>query len=215
VPYQIVYDGQTLSWKPFGKSETYAATSGAPGYQTPAHEVVENLGPVPAGKYKVPLRLGGYAYVIGVKEELSQLSVQFDREESIENMPENVEFGDATNGNRLVNFPHWGCHRVRLTTLSYDNRNVTRPGGFYIHDSTKGYSAGCIETSHRFFEHLIQFAIQLGKSPENPAGLDTVLLRVDYSKQRKLSGGGSTYGGTLSRPWSPSTPILENVDRSF
>lgn len=207
----MLYDGKALTWKPFRKLETYPATSGAPGYQSPDKEVVEDLGPVPEGKYIVPLKLGGYAYVIGVTEELSQLKVQFDREDSIENMPENVEFGDITQGKPFPSFPDWGCHRVRLTKVSYDNPKLTRPGGFYIHDSTKGYSKGCIETSHLFFEHLIQFSIQLGSSS---AGIKSIPLRVDYSQQRKLGPNASTYGGTHFRPWSP-THIHDNVDRGF
>jgi hypothetical protein len=214
VPYDMLYDGKVLQWTPFGKVEKYAATSGAPGYQTPDKEVVEDLGPVPEGHYTVPIRLGGYAYLIGVTEEPIGLRPQFDREDSIENMPENVEFGDVTKGSPFPNFPDWGCHRVRLTTVSYDNPKVKRPGGFYIHDSTKGYSKGCIETSHLFFEHLIQFTIQLGKNPQNPSGLKTIPLRVDYSQQRRLGAAASTDGKTHSRPWFP-TPIPENVDRGF
>lgn len=54
-------------------------------------------------------------------------------------------------------------------------------GGFYLHDSTKGYSHGCIEVEGAFFTQLRAY-IKINKEKR-------LKLQIKYS-------GGSTYGGT-------------------
>ena len=55
---------------------------------------------------------------------------------------------------KLYNAPNWGENRVRLNALHIDNPKARNRGGFYLHDSTKGFTHGCIEIEPRFFARL-------------------------------------------------------------
>lgn len=82
---------------------------------------------------------------------------------------------------------NWGKNRIRLEPANAITKQRLKEfggrGGFYIHDSTKGYSHGCIETETRFFDDLYE---KYGKN-----GLkNSMLLRVNYVPNRW------TYGGT-------------------
>jgi hypothetical protein len=54
-------------------------------------------------------------------------------------------------------------------------------GGFYLHDSVKGYSHGCIEVESRLFTHLREHQ-KLSKA-------QTLILQVKYVVGRKINGG--------------------------
>jgi hypothetical protein len=56
-----------------------------------------------------------------------------------------------------------------------------RRGGFYLHDSVKGYSHGCIEVEGLFFESLRKFAGGTRQSH--------MVLRVKYAPDRVTNGG--------------------------
>src|SRR6185436_16121224 len=51
---------------------------------------------------------------------------------------------------------NWGRNRVRLTPANSATAHACAPrrGGFYLHDSTKGFSHGCIEVEGKFFDAL-------------------------------------------------------------
>jgi hypothetical protein len=200
----LLYNGTTLLWHGYG---IYKASSGTPGHQTPADQCLKDLGPIPEGEYNVPVRLGGFAYATNVTP---QLKVEYDKEDSIENMPTNIEFGNVTSRGPIAHSPDWGCHRVRLSKIRLSEPKCEQRDGFYIHDSTKGYSAGCIETEHRFFEQLIQFA----KSQPAKGGTRSLLLVVDYSAQTAKGASATTYGGTQQRHWAPKH-IPGNVDTNY
>lgn len=53
---------------------------------------------------------------------------------------------------------NWGYNRIRLEAADEKTRKVCdgKRGGFYIHDSTKGFSHGCIEVEPLFFRVLKQ-----------------------------------------------------------
>jgi hypothetical protein len=205
--YDLLYDGTHLHWRALGAS--YNATSGDESHQKPEFQCKTDMGPIPEGKFRVALKLGGFAYVTEVfvvPQSAGQLGLKYDTEFSIENMPTNVTFGNMTDP-----FPpsfFWGCHRVRLEPV--DPRSMCSRDGFYIHDSVKGYTKGCIETEHQFFVDLIRYA----QTQNNPAGRKWLVLLVDYSAQRKPGGSGHTLGQTKVPVWSPST-IPGNVDRDY
>lgn len=62
-------------------------------------------------------------------------------------------------------------------------RHACKPtrGGFYLHDSVKGYSHGCIEVEGIFFESLSKFA--------HATRLNHLILRVKYVPGRATNGG--------------------------
>lgn len=52
-----------------------------------------------------------------------------------------------------IYWANWGYNRIRLESADEKTRKACggKRGGFYIHDSTKGYSHGCIEVEPVFF----------------------------------------------------------------
>lgn len=80
---------------------------------------------------------------------------------------------------------NWGRNRARMEPADSATKSKCSPitrGGFYIHDSTKGYSHGCIETETRIFPLLRAYNKATNKSK--------IILRVKYNER------GTTYGGT-------------------
>lgn len=177
---ELVYNGVQLEWSGHGK---WKATSGVGDYQTPEHQSRAGEGPIPEGLYDVSLTLGNAARPKGVKKP--EHSVIYEPAFAIQEMPTNF----LVPGERIP-FSHdnaWGCHRVGLKVVRFkDPEKCGHRYGFYIHDSTKGYTAGCIETEPEFFLALIPFAQQQQKQA---GGLKVLKLLVDYTGQTKTNGG--------------------------
>jgi hypothetical protein len=110
---------------------------------------------------------------------------RLDVREGIEYVPGTLQFGGRTYQNYA-----WGPERVRLTTVHIDQPQNRKRGGFYLHDSTKGFSHGCIEVNPQFFVRLRQFV----KLPAKKRGNRTRL----YLKVKYPSSNTSTYGGTFA-----------------
>jgi hypothetical protein len=168
----MLYDGTRLDWYGHGN---FPATSGLPGHQTAAEQSSPEMGPIPEGLFSFPLALARDADMIGPG--------QLDRREGVEHVPESVSYG----GQEYENWA-WGPDRVRLTTLRVDDPRNRHRGGFYLHDSTKGYSHGCVEVDPLFFHRLRAY---IGLPPVRRGGRYRLYLRVKYS-----SPDAGTYGGT-------------------
>lgn len=95
--------------------------------------------------YAFPLFLATDGTVVNKKSDL-------DVREGIEHLPPTWDF----HGQKFNNVA-WGADRVRLTTLMIDSPKNRHRGGFYLHDSTKGFSHGCIEVDPIFFAQLRAF----------------------------------------------------------
>lgn len=166
----LEYDGQILTWK--RKHQTYKATSGALLYQKPAEQCTKDVGPVPEGTYKLRLARSGTAKDDGT------LRCHLMAGSGIQTIPRSpaVVCGDY--------YAAWGINRVRIEAA--DNATKQACGGsrdfFYLHDSTKGYSHGCIEVEGTFFKSL--------RAEADKHIRRHLLLRVKYV------AGRSTYGGT-------------------
>ncbi len=84
----------------------------------------------------------------------------------------------------------WGRNRVRI--LAHDQKTraacITRRDGFYLHDSVKGFSHGCIEVEPRFFFDLYDYIDAMKR--RRLQRREQLLLRVAYIP------GRTTYGGT-------------------
>ena len=164
----MTFDGQVLKQGVL----KFKATSGLPGYQFPKHQCVKENGPIPKGYYKVFLANRGTAKSNGGDE--CQLSPAW----GIEKIPRGAEAGKCED-----NWANWGNNRVRLEPADVETQRACTPvrGGFYIHDSMKGYSHGCIEVEQSFFIHLKSFA------RTNVTGF--CILQVKYVAGKSTNGG--------------------------
>lgn len=166
----LLFNGVSLLW--YGKS-TFKASSGMPGYQYPRHQCLVEKGPVPEGRYYIPLIEGGDAQDDG--NGICQLKPSWQ----IQTIPRGKKAGSCE-----PYWANWGHNRVRFEPSDKTTKAACSPArsGFYLHDSSKGYSHGCIEVETRFFSLLRPF--------------------VKKNKDRKLfltikyTAGLKTYGGT-------------------
>lgn len=174
----MLYDGDEMDWYGVG---LYSATSGLVGHQVASEETIRDAGPIPNGLYSLRLVIAGKARVVNVAK------AQLDTRQGIENL-DNMPGPDG----KFYNSPEWGHNRVRLNTISIENPKARGRGGFYLHDSTKGYTHGCIEIEPRFFTRLRAMA---AAESAKRHGRTTLVVKVKYP-----SASESTYGGTLVTP---------------
>jgi hypothetical protein len=155
----MLYDGSAVDWYGVGR---FPASSGlsvaveealldgrAGPLFDPQHaryQAVKDHGPIPAGLFSFPLKLGGTATA-----HMGAHGVELDKREGIEQLPRYWTVHGVEYENRA-----WGPDRVRLSVEHIDDPQArgSRTGGFYLHDSTKGYSHGCIEVDQQFFVRL-------------------------------------------------------------
>ncbi len=157
----MTYDGKNLKWA----TETFKATSGLLGHQRADQQNQKEHGPIPEGTYRL------LAKDVGVAKSVNG---NFVVRPGIETLPPNPQLRET-----------WGPDRVFLEIVSIDRADCRGRNGFYLHDSQKGYTHGCIEVEPRFFARLRDLALRSGGK------LVTLELRVKYpSPQSK------TYGGT-------------------
>ena len=143
-------------------------------FQFKKYEHIRDRGPIPQGTFLIPLQDGGTVTTFKSAGDL-----HYDKDSEIQSM-QCVTTPDQKN---YLEFNHdWGMNRVRLTPIKIENPKARHRGGFYIHDSVKGYSSGCIEVDTGFFTELRKFA----KAHSNKGVLKLI---VSY----RLN---STYGGT-------------------
>ena len=91
----------------------------------------------------------------------------------------------STGNSCEVYWANWGYNRARMEPANTATKLKCNPisrGGFYLHDSTKGFSHGCIEVESRLFDLLRRHNKLTEKRSIN--------LQVKYIK------GRATYGGT-------------------
>ncbi len=174
----MLYDGDELDW--YGVS-IYKATSGLDGYQSADKQTISDHGPIPEGTYSFSLKIAGKARVVNVA------AGKLDANQGIQNL----EAMAGPDGN-LYDAPNWGKNRVRLNIIRIENPKARHRGGFYLHDSTKGFTHGCVEVEPRFFTRLREFA---GEQAAAKKGRKSMIVRVKYP-----SAGESTYGGTKVGP---------------
>jgi hypothetical protein len=195
---ELIFNGRRL----FDKSHTFmswGASSGLIGnkrkmiklgaetfyfqedYRYAYYQNLMDHGPLPEGTYRVMARLDpGHEYAHfrakGCELEASGYIEKIPRGGSLGGGPTRTTAGDCE-----PFWQNWGNTRVALAPIK-----IAYPGrsGFYLHDSTKGFSHGCIETETRFFE----FLIRLVKSRPRL----TVTLHVSYPDGAMTR----TYGGT-------------------
>jgi len=181
-PY-LTYNGQELTWWPGG--QTFPASSGLPGSQSVANQCVPDAGPIPAGNYRLQLKVDPHTYARNDGTNTCRLSPA----SGIQKIPRGGLPLAAPSGPSAGAcegyWANWGWNRVRLTADTATSKACVsykvKRDGFYIHDSTKGFSHGCIEVDGSFFNKLYAHTKKAKES--------TMLLKVSYKHE-------STYGGT-------------------
>lgn len=165
----LFYNGTQLTWSGHG---VFKATSGMTGYQLPELQCTPERGPVPEGHYYVPLIVGGKAEDDG--SGICQLKPSWQ----LQKIPRGADAGICE-----PYWANWGKNRIRIVPGDPVTKNKCKPhrGGFYLHDSTKGYSHGCIEVEQRFFDVLRRFIRHTKKKK--------LLLRIQYKSGLTTNGG--------------------------
>lgn len=127
---------------------TIPATSGMEGYQNSQFQNMSDLGPIPGGAYSINLSLDHKRIA-----KADPNSGELLRGNGIQRIP--TKF--TTNDGRSWEYSAWGTMRARLNPSS--STNTYGRHSFYIHDSHKGYSHGCIEVGAGFFPKLINYSL--------------------------------------------------------
>lgn len=167
----LLYDGKLLHWRnpqDGQKEASYKATSGFEGYQTTDKQCVVDKGPVPAGRYLVFIKRAGQAKQ---RAKGCGLVPAFGLQM--------VPYGST---DCHPTFQNWGNNRVRFLAADHATKSACPEprDGFYLHDSTKGFSHGCIEVANAFFNRLYMYTLV--------AKVDYIELRVEYA-HRDTNGG--------------------------
>jgi hypothetical protein len=179
----LVYSGEKLAWA--GVAE-WPATSGMVGYQSAEFQHVVDHGPIPEGMYTLSLKVGGNATVTSYKKDKSGALTEanLDVRSEIQSLTciKNPAQDPNNPNDDVLLFQNWGSNRVRLSRVKVFNKNTWHRGGFYIHDSTKGYTHGCIEVASAFFDVLRTYAKNNGK---RQATLGLVVKYTDATTRGK------------------------------
>lgn len=167
--HHLLYDGQRISWNTIA----FRASSGMPGFQSIAEQCNQrDAGPIPSGFYRVYLTNQGQA-----KADMQTCSLQ--PAWGIQTIPRGEQAGDCE-----PYWANWGNNRVRLEPADAQTKGRCVPvmhNGFYIHDSTKGFSHGCIEVEGRFFNLLRNYAKTRSHT--------RMILKVEYKEGQSTNGG--------------------------
>jgi Protein of unknown function (DUF2778) len=161
----ILYSGQKVIW---GK-KTFKASSGliegGRDYRTPTEQKTKDAGPIPEGSYKMKLKEDSKKYAQMnlhtcsllpssllqkiPKGRMADIPLKFRPVYLYDTMGTVVEEITNCYDSFWVN---WGTNRLQLTPLS--TTKTYGRSGFYVHDSTKKFTHGCIEVEASFFDEL-------------------------------------------------------------
>ena len=179
----IQYDGLKVSLyagKDGDKSKLISSFKGTSGikygendYRNAEFQSKKDHGPVPEGWYSVNLK--GKPWRVA-KADYTSGEILSNPDGGIELLPEVF----ITQSGRSIIYPGWGTIRARLEPMA--GTNTFGRSNFYLHNSSKGYSHGCIETSTTIFGYMIRY---------KNSGHMNINVLVDYPTPTS-----STYGFT-------------------
>jgi hypothetical protein len=174
IRHDMLYDGQKLQWRGHG---LFKATSGARTLQDASKQCDSKGGPLPEGSY----------YLLLIADDgPAKVDSTCVPEPSwhLQRIPRGDEAGQCE-----LTLANWGRNRIRLTPADFATAHAcARPrGGFYLHDSTKGFSHGCIEVEGRFFDALRRLITTFRTT--RAAHPDKLYLLVKYLPGRSTNGG--------------------------
>ena len=228
----LVFDGTHLLWKSTGKDSAFFntiknkslhATSGAKTFQEAGFQCTSDAGPIPEGKYKIPLRDIGVVKVDRACNLKSAHPGKSKKSPGVQTIPGSVPRPGTKKGTcDLSDLQQaWGVNRVPLLVDQIDMKEIKKMKkeldtaikatpklsadvkkalnsllhardckkrhSFYIHDSTKGASIGCIEVEPKFFDQLRKFITHNnGKSKAKRMKFLSVEVRYASFKTRTL-----------------------------
>ncbi|HEY7423655.1 MAG TPA: hypothetical protein VH682_05365 [Gemmataceae bacterium] len=142
LPYDILYNGKQLHW--YGMHLEFPATSGQNDYKRADQEGVKDYGPIPEGWYDFSVQ----------EAKPGKNADDYFSHEGVQSFSPS---------------PDWGTQRVRLHLKRLDEMAIRQKvgdqglkvaksrGGFYLHNSHKGYTHGCVEVSDSFFTKLAEY----------------------------------------------------------
>ena len=215
----LSFDGKTLTWDTgdVATSVKFKASSGVIGntlrvfrygndvfgfredYRCTWYEKTKDKGPIPTGTYTVATTFPRNPYAT-----FDAATCSLGASHSIQQIPRGGDAADEPAGGSAGKcegyWANWGFNRAGLTPgqdMVAKHRN-----GFYIHDSSKGFSHGCIETEQKFFtDKLIPYA------QAHPGA--TIYLRVKYGADFR------TNGGTFSKALYAGVPEIDEDAQRF
>ncbi|MFN2622820.1 MAG: RHS repeat-associated core domain-containing protein, partial [Chthoniobacterales bacterium] len=159
----LEFNGSTVTWYPGDLGDrrnplfTVGGTSGKVGYQDSSSTNVVGKGPVPEGDYSINTALD--------PARTAEIIPQGEAHEG--------EYYSA-NGIQQTTGEDWGTERARLEKAP---DNPTDRDNFYLHNSDKGQTSGCIEAPDK------QLWDQLHKFHDD--GKKRLPVRVEYEKPKK------------------------------
>lgn len=165
----MMYDGQVLTWRGWGR---FKATSGMPLLQKPDLQCNKDAA-IPEGVYKV------FLADLGLAKDNGKGRCELKPGWGMQTIPRGLAAGECEKY-----WAGWGWHRARMEPLDAATKLKCAPrmrGGFFLHDSTKGYSHGCIEVEGRLFSMLENYRRSSKKM--------SITLKVAYVKGRPTNGG--------------------------
>lgn len=157
--------------------DSFAATSGAPCYQNSKYQTISGKGSTPEGLYKINLSDPNQMAKVDMKNG------ELLHGDGIERIPESWP---TINPNIYYTYQDWGKHRARLIPI--DVKTNRDENSFYMHDSEKGYTHGCIEIGPRFFEVLLDYI----KNNTNEKNIEVFIeVLVNYDSKNQSTNGGT------------------------
>jgi hypothetical protein len=152
----------------------FPATSGLPGSQSPLFQKVPFSGPLPEGLYVF------FTHIDPLQNSVEVANRRGD--DAISNRADGIQFLPV--GGNGPTRPEWGTFRTQLTPV---RGAMHGRKDFYLHDSRKGFSHGCIEVGKSsegvdFFSALLGYAAERTRKPR-------LILRVKYSHPAQITRG--------------------------
>lgn len=151
---------------------SYNATSGYIGYQKAKLSKLKDIGPAPEGKYWILLAPNPNRVAKADSKSGLLLSNSNGGIERIPSHTVTIDGGYAT-------YRSWGTIRARLFPDA--KTNTFGRSNFYLHDSHKGHSHGCIEVENHLFERLIRVRNKFTK----------IALMVNYASPETITRGNT------------------------
>ena len=204
---QLRYDGQTLYWNAPGDTDKFKASSGLvvmnnrmfrvgnvvyafrEDYRCTFYQRYPDHGPIPTGTYTVATTIPKNPYAT-----FNATSCDLQWSNSIQVIPRGGDAkaapSGATAGSCEPYWSNWGFNRAAL--VPHPDMVAKNRGGFFLHDSSKGYTHGCVETEQRFFTDKLIPAVKADPGVE-------ITLTVKYD------ASFHTFGGTYAT--APNTVL--------
>ena len=114
------------------------------------YQNVKNGGPTPEGHYYINLKPSPDRIA---KANPKTGELLCSPEGGIEKIPDYYRREDGA----ICSYSDWGKHRAKLDPIYVSGASTRDNNSFYMHDSVKGYTHGCLEVEDNFFDDLMEY----------------------------------------------------------